>query len=139
MQELRQHRPGPIRVWSAACSTGEEPYTIAMVLADTLGLAGNWKLYATDINTRVLAMARRGIYTTDRARRTPPHYWQKYFLRGYDEYEGMVRVMPELARRMEFANLNLLSCDKFQQAEFDIVFLRNVLIYFNESAKLDTG
>ncbi|KUM05111.1 protein-glutamate O-methyltransferase CheR [Chromobacterium subtsugae] len=135
-QHLRDIRPGMLRVWSAACSTGEEPYTIAMVLAEALGLSGNWKIYATDINTKVLAAAKRAVYPIERARRTPPHFWQKYFLRGHDEYEGMVKVAPELARRVDFANLNLLHCDKFHHGEFDIVFLRNVLIYFNETTKL---
>ncbi|OHX18723.1 CheR family methyltransferase [Chromobacterium sphagni] len=137
VQHLRDIRPGTVRVWSAACSTGEEPYTIAMVLAETLGMNGNWRIYATDINTKVLAIAKRAVYSVDRARRTPPHFWQKYFLRGRDEYEGMVRVMPELARRVDFSNLNLLHCNKFHQGEFDIVFLRNVLIYFNEATKLE--
>ncbi|MCD0494566.1 protein-glutamate O-methyltransferase CheR [Chromobacterium violaceum] len=134
-QALQKQRPGGVRVWSAASSTGEEPYTIAMVLAQSLGLAGNWKVCATDINTKVLAVAKRGVYPLDRVRRTPPLLWQKYFLRGHDEYQGMVKVAPELARRVEFAKLNLLHCDRFQQRDFDIVFLRNVLIYFNEATK----
>nr|WP_199064947.1 protein-glutamate O-methyltransferase CheR [Chromobacterium sp. ASV5] len=124
-----------IRVWSAACSTGEEPYSIAMVLAEALGVDGNWQLFASDINTRVTAFARRAVYPVGRARKTPPLLWQKYFLRGRDEYEGMVRVAPELARRVSFSNLNLLHCQAFPQDNFDIVFLRNVLIYFNEETK----
>lgn len=124
-----------IRVWSAACSTGEEPYSIAMVLAEALGVDGNWQLFASDINTRVTAFARRAVYPVERARKTPPLLWQKYFLRGRDEYEGMVRVAPELARRVSFSNLNLLHCQAFPQDNFDIVFLRNVLIYFNEETK----
>ncbi|MFB0825845.1 protein-glutamate O-methyltransferase CheR [Chromobacterium violaceum] len=134
-QALQKQRPGGVRVWSAASSTGEEPYTIAMVLAQSLGLAGNWKVCATDINTKVLATAKRGVYPLDRVRRTPPLLWQKYFLRGHDEYQGMVKVASELARRVEFSKLNLLHCDRFQQRDFDIVFLRNVLIYFNEATK----
>ncbi|POZ64049.1 CheR family methyltransferase [Chromobacterium alticapitis] len=132
-----QQRGGAVKVWSAACSSGEEPYTIAMVLAETLGMRGNWRVYATDINTKVLGLAKRAVYPTDRVQRTPPLLWQKYFLRGRDEYAGMVRVLPELAKRVEFSSLNLLHCNRFAHADFDIVFLRNVLIYFNEGTKLE--
>ncbi|UTH73257.1 protein-glutamate O-methyltransferase CheR [Chromobacterium sp. IIBBL 290-4] len=132
-----QQRGGAVKVWSAACSSGEEPYTIAMVLAETLGMRGNWKVYATDINTKVLNLAKRAVYPKERVQRTPPLLWQKYFLRGRDEYAGMVRVLPELANRVEFSSLNLLHCNRFAQTDFDIVFLRNVLIYFNEETKLD--
>lgn len=134
---LRERQTGMIKVWSAACSTGEEPYTIAMVLAETLGISGNWRIFATDINTKVLASAKRGVYPLDRVRRTPPLLWQRYLLRGRDEYEGMVKVAPELARKVEFSQLNLLQCNQFHHTEIDIVFLRNVLIYFNEATKLD--
>jgi chemotaxis protein methyltransferase CheR len=134
--ELAKHKKGPIKIWSAACSSGEEAYTIAIVLAESLGIDGNWQLFASDINTRVTAFAKRAIYSTERVKKTPPHLWQKYFLRGRDEYEGRIRVTPELIRRIEFLNLNLLQCSDFKQNDFDIIFIRNVLIYFNEEIKL---
>jgi chemotaxis protein methyltransferase CheR len=132
---LEKQKKGPIKIWSAACSTGEEPYTIAIVLAETLGINGNWLLYASDINTRVTAIAKRAVYPIERVKKTPPHLWQKYFLRGRDEYAGQIRVIPELTKRINFFNLNLLQPKNFNQCEFDIVFLRNVLIYFNEDTK----
>ncbi|MDF0606839.1 methyltransferase domain-containing protein [Neisseriaceae bacterium TC5R-5] len=134
-QALRLEGHGTLRVWSAACSTGEEPYTIAMMLADTLGLSGNWLLFASDINTKVVAQAQRAIYSKERARKTPPELWKKYFLRGQDEYQDMVRVVPQLIKRVNFSNVNLLFADAFNQSRFDIIFLRNVLIYFNEETK----
>ncbi|MCX7208483.1 MAG: protein-glutamate O-methyltransferase CheR [Proteobacteria bacterium] len=133
--ELEKQKKGPIKIWSAACSTGEEPYTIAIVLAETLGINGNWSLYASDINTRVTAIAKRAVYPLERVKKTPPHLWQKYFLRGRDEYAGQIRVIPELINRIHFFNLNLLQPKNFNQYDFDIVFLRNVLIYFNEDTK----
>ncbi|MDW5417634.1 CheR family methyltransferase [Iodobacter sp. CM08] len=134
--ELAKHGKRHLKIWSAACSTGEEAYTIAIVLAEALGIDGNWQLFASDINTRVTAFAKRGIYPVERAKKTPPHLWQKYFLRGRDEYSGQVRMVPQLIKRINFFNLNLLQSDTFQQAGFDIIFLRNVLIYFNEDTKL---
>lgn len=127
---------GEFRVWSAACSTGEEPYTVAMVLAEALGLQGNWRVYASDINTRVTLLARRAIYSVERARKTPPELWRRYFLRGRDEYAGMVRVAPALAKKVSFSNLNLLHASHFAHSHFDVIFLRNVLIYFDEATKL---
>ncbi|QXC33050.1 MULTISPECIES: CheR family methyltransferase [Aeromonas] len=128
--------PAPLRVWSAACSTGEEAYSAAMVLAEQLGINERWDIHATDINTRVIPFAQRAIYTVERARHVPPHLWLRYFQRGHDEYEGKIRVKPELARKVSFSNLNLLGCRDFIERDFDVIFLRNVLIYFNEATKV---
>lgn len=133
--EICRQRGGSVRVWSAACSTGEEAYTIAITLAEALGLQGPWHVYATDINTRVTRFARRAVYAVERAQKTPPHLWQKYFQQGRDEYEGRIRVKPELARRVEFGNLNLLHSAASRARDFDVIILRNVLIYFNEETK----
>ncbi|MEJ2792207.1 CheR family methyltransferase [Iodobacter sp. LRB] len=132
---LAKTKREPIKIWSAACSTGEEAYTIAIILAETLGINGNWVLYASDINTRVTALAKRAIYPLERVKKTPPHLWQKYFLRGQDQYAGKIRIVPELIKRVHFFNLNLLQSQSFNQHDFDIIFLRNVLIYFNEDTK----
>lgn len=134
-QHLAASRAEPLRVWSAACSTGEEPYTIAMTLAEALGAQAPWHVYATDINTRVTRYAQRAVFPADRAQKTPPHLWQKYFQYGRDEYAGKIRVKPEIAKRVVFANLNLLHCAQSRQRDFDVIFLRNVLIYFNEETK----
>lgn len=129
-------RNDTFRVWSAASSTGEEAYTIAMILAETLGVSGNWQVCASDINTRVTHYARRAVYPLERVSKTPKQLWQRYFQRGKDEFAGHVRVRPDLARRVEFSNVNLLRSSEWPARAFDVVFLRNVLIYFNEKTKL---
>lgn len=134
-QQLLANRHQPLRIWSAACSTGEEAYSAAMVLAEQLGINERWRIYGTDINTRVIPFAQRAIYATERAQHVPPHLWLRYFQRGHDEYAGKIRVRPELARKVSFSNLNLLTCSDFVERDFDVIFLRNVLIYFNEATK----
>lgn len=134
-QQLLANRHQPLRIWSAACSTGEEAYSAAMVLAEQLGINERWRIYGTDINTRVIPFAQRAIYAAERAQHVPPHLWLRYFQRGHDEYAGKIRVRPELARKVSFSNLNLLTCSDFVERDFDVIFLRNVLIYFNEATK----
>ena len=133
--EIARQRGAAVRVWSAACSTGEEAYSIAITLAEALGLQAPWYVYATDINTRVTRFARRAVYPLGRVQKTPPHLWKKYFQQGHDEYEGRIRVKPDLARRVEFSNLNLLHSAASRVRDFDVIILRNVLIYFNEDTK----
>ena len=133
--EISRQRDDAVRVWSAACSTGEEAYTIAITLAEALGLQAPWYVYATDINTRVTRFAQRAIYPLARAQKTPIHLWKKYFQQGQDEYEGNIRVKPELARRVEFGNVNLLNSTASRARDFDVIILRNVLIYFNDETK----
>ena len=133
--ELAAQRGAAIKVWSAACSTGEEPYTIAMILAERLGTDVAWTVTATDINTRVTRFAQRAIYPLEQARKIPPHLCQRFFQRGIEEYTDTVRVRPELAKRVEFSNVNLLKCASFPCQDFDVIFLRNVLIYFDDSAR----
>jgi len=135
VRNLQQKQREPVRIWSAACSTGEEAYSIAMILAETLGLHGKWQIHASDINTQVTTFARRAIYPLERARRTPPSLWHKYLLRGIDEYAGKVRVLPALTQKVNFFNLNLLNSASCVQEKFDVVFLRNVLIYFDNDTK----
>lgn len=133
--ELSECRREPIKVWSAACSTGEEPYTMAMVLAERLGMDVAWQVMATDINTQVTRFARRAIYPLESARKIPPHLRQRFCQRGLEEYACTVRVRPELTKRIEFFNVNLLTCANFPHDAFDVIFLRNILIYLDDSAK----
>jgi chemotaxis protein methyltransferase CheR len=133
--EINHLRNASVRVWSAACSTGEEAYTIAITLAEELGIQAPWHVYATDINTRVTRFAQRAVYPLARAQKTPLHLWKKYFQQGQEEYEGNIRVKPELVRRVEFGNLNLLHCASSRARDFDVIILRNVLIYFNDETK----
>ncbi|RKP56587.1 CheR family methyltransferase [Pararobbsia silviterrae] len=126
-------RSEPVRVWSAACSSGEEPYSIAMVLAETLG-EKPWEVVGTDISTRVLARARRGHYPVERAQHVPAAFLERYCLKGIGQYDGTLLVSKPLRQRVRFvhANLNVPLPDLGQ---FDCVFLRNVMIYFNNDTK----
>lgn len=135
VREIAAQRTTPARVWSAACSTGEEPYTIAITLAETLGFSPAWRVYATDINTQVTRYAKRAVYPRARVQKTPPYLWNKYFQHGRDEYEGRIRVKDSLQSRVDFSNLNLLHSAESRQRDFDVIFLRNVLIYFNDETK----
>ncbi|MBQ5947353.1 protein-glutamate O-methyltransferase CheR [Massilia sp. ST3] len=123
----------PFRVWSAASSTGEEAYSIAMVLADCLGEAP-WEVLGTDISTRVLARARTGHYPLERARHIPQPYLKRYCLRGTGPQEGTLLVERALRARVQFSQVNLNEALP-QLGSFDLVFLRNVMIYFNGDTK----
>jgi chemotaxis protein methyltransferase CheR len=134
-REHRQPATGsPLRVWSAACSTGEEPYSIAMTLHHALGADG-WEISASDISTRVLASAQRGLFPLERVRGMPPEFLKKYCLRGQGEFEGYLLVEKHLRDRVRFLQMNLLSLPA-EMRNFDVVFLRNVIIYFDAPTKL---
>jgi len=121
------------RVWSAACSSGEEPYTIAMVLADVLGMAG-WELMASDISTQVLSQARAGRYPLSRAEKVPRECLKRYCLRGVGEAEGTLMIDPALRSKLDFRQINLNETLP-SIGKFDVIFLRNVMIYFNADTK----
>lgn len=127
-EHARQRRglPGPIRVWSAACSTGEEPYSIAMVLDDALG-GDKWQVVASDICTAVLDAGRSGVYPIGALERVPPRYAKRYFA---PEGKGAVSVIPALRHRIAFKHVNL-NGDWPVMGTFDLIFLRNVIIYFD--------
>ena len=128
--ELRR-RPGQkLRIWCNAASTGEEPYSIAMTCAEAPGGAQGSQIVASDIDTRVLAKASNGVYPVD-ARGLSPERLRQHFLRGKGANDGFMRVKPELARRIEFRQLNLMDARWSLGEPFDIVFCRNVMIYFD--------
>jgi chemotaxis protein methyltransferase CheR len=125
--------PFPFRVWSAASSSGEEAYTIAMVLADVLGSA-EWNVFGTDISTRVLERARKGLYPMERAATIPKDYLRRFCLKGQDRHEGLFLMSRQLRDRVSFAQANL--CRPLPRfGPFDVAFLRNVLIYFDVPQK----
>lgn len=131
---LAHHKHGsPFRVWSAASSSGQEAYTIAMVLADCLG-EQPWEVVASDISTRVLERARTGHYPLEQARHIPKSYLNKYCLKGIGSKEGTFLVDRSLRSRVNFMQVNLNSTLP-KLGEFDLVFLRNVMIYFDEETK----
>lgn len=129
------HRDGSFRVWSAACSSGEEPYTIAMVLMDTLGDGQPWDITATDISTRILDRARSAHYALERARTIPRDILRKYCLKGVRSQEGTFLIAPELRQRVTFRHLNLFQPLPDNLGQFDVIFLRNVMIYFDMDTK----
>jgi len=131
VEDLQGRRGGPIRMWCAAASTGEEPYSLAMTVQETLGSGANLTLLASDIDTAVLATARRAVYETD-ARGLSPERLRRHFQRGTGVNAGHIRVKPELARLVEFRSFNLMSADwSSLGGPMDIVFCRNVMIYFD--------
>lgn len=128
------HRPHPgMRVWSAASSSGEEAYSIAMVLADLLPNAP-WEVMGTDISTRMLHKARQGHFPMERARHIPPPYLKRFCLRGFDDQAGTLLVDRSLRARVQFRHANLNE-PLPSVGQFDVIFLRNVLIYFNAETK----
>jgi chemotaxis protein methyltransferase CheR len=124
-----------VRVWSAACSSGEEPYSIAMTLSECLGERA-WEVCASDISHTSLAQAARGLYRIERIDHLPPDHLKKYCLRGTGDYAGHMLVTPELRRRVKLFMHNLLE-EPRQAGHFHAVFLRNVLIYFEQELKLE--
>ena len=121
----------PWKVWCSAASTGEEPYSIIMTALDTLGVRPNFSLVASDIDSKVLASAARGVYRLDGLKGIDAGRMQRFFLRGKGSNDGMVRVKPELAQLIEFLIVNLIRDDWPFKEPFVVVFCRNVLIYFD--------
>jgi chemotaxis protein methyltransferase CheR len=123
----------PFRVWSAACSSGEEPYSIAMVLDEFLGNQP-WEVLASDISTRIVDKARSGLYPMDRLPEIPKPYLNRYCLKGVGEYEGKLLIDKLLRDRVRFMLHNLTETPP-KVGEFDVIFLRNVMIYFDQGTK----
>lgn len=125
-------RPRHLRVWSAACSTGEEPYSIAMVLHERLAQAG-WgiEVLASDLSTRVLARARAGIYLLEKAHEVPERYLHRYMERGVGPQTGRARVCDGIRALVHFDRINLADRAYHVTGVFDAIFCRNVLIYFD--------
>lgn len=129
------HR-NPLQIWSAACSSGEEPYTLAMVLDDYFqqNHGNGFRIMATDISTRVLEQARTGIYPADRIDKVPENLLRRYFQRGVGKSAGYFRVKASIRELITFQYFNLM--DRFPwQNEMDIIFCRNVMIYFDRETQ----
>jgi len=127
---------GPIRIWSAACSTGEEPFTIAFSLLDELGAAGpnRIRILASDLSNSVLEVAGRGTYVAERFAECPQDWLRKYLLRGSGSSEGWYRVKPSIRSLIEFRRLNLMETFRPPQL-FHVIFCRNVMIYFDKATQ----
>lgn len=119
------------RVWCNAASTGEEPYSIVMTAQEALGAGAHFKLIASDIDSNVLNTASNGIYRMENVKSLSQERLHRFFMRGKASNAGMVRVKPELRRMIEFMQVNLIRDDWPFKEPFDIVFCRNVMIYFD--------
>jgi len=130
---LETHRGQALNIWSAGCSSGEEPYSIAMTVLDTLGEqdAEQVRIIATDLDSSVIAHAERGVYDEKRVAGLERSQLKRHFLRGTGRNKGKVRVKPALRAMVEFDTLNLLHQWPFDEP-FDIVFCRNTVIYFDK-------
>ena len=128
---LRSKPSANWRVWCNAASTGEEPYSIVITALEALGVNASFKLTASDIDSRVLATAAQGVYRLDSVKGLSPERLQKFFLKGKGGNAGMVRAKPELRRAIDFMSVNLIRDDWPFKEPFDVVFCRNVMIYFD--------
>jgi chemotaxis protein methyltransferase CheR len=130
-------RPRCVRAWSAGCSSGEEPYSLAMVLLRHLPRSEGWQIdiLATDLSTRVLERARAGLWPVEKAEAIPGEYRRSYMLRGVRDQEGTMKVGPELRAVVRFAQMNLHAESYAVPRGFDLVFCRNVLIYFDQTTR----
>jgi Methylase of chemotaxis methyl-accepting proteins len=128
-----------IKIWSAGCSSGEEPYTIAMSMSEfaqqKLGLSFDFSIFATDISTRMLKMGVEAIYKEQRVEMLPLNLKKQYFLRSKDRSNPTVRVIPELRRKINFQRLNFMDNHYNVPENYDIIFCRNVLIYFDRETQ----
>jgi len=129
----RQMRKMPaIRIWCAGCSTGEEPYSLGITIKETLnGFPANVKIMATDISTRVLKIAADGVYPIEKTKNISSSLLRKYFQQGQGKWDGYVRIKKEISDMIDFSRFNLMETPPSNQ-EFDIIFCRNVMIYFDK-------
>jgi chemotaxis protein methyltransferase CheR len=127
-------RTEPIRVWSAACSTGEEPATLAITMLEAGVDRSRMRLLSSDLSTKALAVARAGVYRMDRVAGIPLDLLRKYFERGMQAQEGLARLAPAVRRAIEYRQLNLLEIGDLGE-RFDVIFCRNVMIYFDRDVQ----
>jgi chemotaxis protein methyltransferase CheR len=127
----------PLRVWSAGCSTGEEPYTLAMVLSEYAEehVGYQFSILATDISTRVLEKARLGIYESDAIAPIPAEIRHKHLLRSRDHNNPRARIAPQTRALVEFRRLNLMDVEFGLPYPMDVIFCRNVVIYFDKQTQ----
>ncbi len=132
----RTNNGSMLRIWSAGCSLGMEPYTLAIVMSEyqEKNPAFNWRILATDISTQALQKAVKAIYEEERVNCIPFNMKSKYLLRSKDRKKKLIRIVPELRKRVEFRRLNFMEPFSFNNA-MDIIFCRNVVIYFDKQTQ----
>ena len=134
----KEGNDGSLKIWSAACSSGEEAWSLAMI-ADEASRGGNefpWKILATDISIRILTAARDAIYTVEDVAAVPERLRQAYLMRSRDPEDRRVKIAPELRRNVRFGQINLMDADYRPGSTMDLIFCRNVLIYFEPDVQL---
>ena len=129
---LRAHRGQSLVIWSSAASTGEEPYSIAMTVLETLGPNAPVRILASDLDTNVLRKAQEGIYPVDRLGKLSAEQQSRFFFKGTGERAGLARVKPEVSAMVKFFQLNLLAPNWAVEKQVDVIFCRNVMIYFDK-------
>ena len=136
LAEHIKNKREPLTIWCSASSTGEEPYSIAMTVCEAFNtLTPNCQIVATDIDTNVLAHAANGVYTMDRLDKMLPERQRRFFLKGKGDREGQARVRQELRNMITFKQLNLLADSWPISGQFDAIFCRNVMIYFDKATQ----
>jgi chemotaxis protein methyltransferase CheR len=135
---LKDGAPPPIRIWSAGCSTGQEPYSMAMVMAETLpGLSPQRvEIWASDLSLEVLKAAANAIYNESEVKGVPPARLRRFFLRGRGPRDGSYRVVPEIRDLIKFRHLDLRQSSWPLPTDFHIIFCRNVSIYFADDERM---
>ncbi len=135
VSQWSQNGQNRLRVWCAACSSGEEPYTILMTALENTNGRMNMTLYASDISTKVLQMAKFGVYKDTDIQGIPPVLLKKYFRKGVGRAASLYRVKPELRNLIQFSQINLSTPPYPMDGELDMIFCRNVMIYFNQDMR----
>ena len=133
----RLGNPSQLKIWSCACSTGEEPYSIAIALEEYFSkLPGKtWNIQCSDISTRVLDFASKGIYEKDRLKQVSAEWQKKYFQKGERQMEGYFRIHPDVRKKLHFNRINLFAPTYPWNEKFQIIFCRNVMIYFDRETQ----
>lgn len=135
-EHIANYSKRPIMLWCSACSTGEEPYSMAMAMVDLFGsYTPPVKILATDLDTSVLAKAREGVYSMDHLEKLPADKLKRFFLKGSGAREGQVRIRQELRDMITFQRINLLDDDWPMRGSFEAIFCRNVMIYFDKKTQ----
>jgi chemotaxis protein methyltransferase CheR len=139
LPEISSTGPGQRRFWSAGCSTGEEPYTLAMVLEEYRSRepSFSYSIFASDLSTKVLSRAEEAVYSGEQAAPIPLAYKKKYLLRSRDRSKDIVRIRPELRARVQFARINFMDPSYAAEGPFEVIFCRNVIIYFERSVQAE--
>jgi chemotaxis protein methyltransferase CheR len=135
LESSSDRHAGPFRAWCAACSTGEEAYSMAIVLASCFQAidADRWQIFASDISTRVLEKAAHGIYEASRVKLPNPAWLPRYFQKGRADWEGYYRVKQPLRDQIDFQRMNLLQPNRAWGERYHVIFCRNVMIYFDHA------